>query len=77
MGNPLDRAANYFSKEEREQCALRYASGNQAVAREYLDRADGTLFYETVELNEAGNPCRTSQTSAARLSPRRSRKSEN
>lgn len=55
MGNPLDRAANYFSKEEREQCALRYASGNQAVAREYLDRADGMLFYETVELNEAGN----------------------
>lgn len=55
QGGSHDRTANYFSREEQEQCVRRYAGGNQAVAREYLDREDGTLFYETVEPNEVGN----------------------
>lgn len=54
-GNSLDRAVNYFSKEEREQCALQYASGNESIAKEFLERENGVLFYENPEMNEAGN----------------------
>lgn len=52
-GDSLHRAVNYFSKEEREQCSLRYASGNEAIAREYLERTDGKLFYDKLDVDEA------------------------
>lgn len=39
----------YFrSKEEQQRFLDRFAESNSAVAREYLDREDGKLFYEEV-----------------------------
>lgn len=46
---------NYFSKEEKNQCIARYASGNAHVAREFLGREDEKLFYEEPSWKEAEN----------------------
>ncbi len=54
-GNSLHGAANYFSKEERQQCTLEYAKSNEAIAREFLGRRDGTLFYDKPDFREAEN----------------------
>lgn len=40
------RAMNYFSKKEKKLCAAQYAMTNEQVARKFLGREDGKLFYE-------------------------------
>lgn len=39
----------FFSPEEQREYLNRYAEGNARVAREYLGREDGVLFYDPVE----------------------------
>ncbi|MCH5266853.1 MAG: hypothetical protein J1E62_00805 [Lachnospiraceae bacterium] len=37
---------NYFSDKQREEYLARYESGNKYIAKEFLGREDGILFYD-------------------------------
>lgn len=44
------KASHYFTSEERAEFMRQYEESNAAVAREYLGREDGKLFYEEPDI---------------------------
>lgn len=42
---PGDEKCGYLSRAERDSIIVKYQHGNETIAREYLNRKDGKLFY--------------------------------
>ncbi len=43
---------HYFSQEQQLQFLKQYEEGNSAIAREYINREDGVLFKDSIEVND-------------------------
>jgi hypothetical protein len=42
-------SSQYFSADEQAEFLAQYSEGNSLVAKEYLNRADGRLFYDKID----------------------------
>lgn len=60
--NNANAYKNYYTDEERMQLLNYHKDGNSKIAREFLGREDGTLFYEEIKIKQDKYPGLTDET---------------